>query len=182
MASAEQSASQGLTSVPIYYRVSLMGACDFQVVQFGRDARDAFDAATRAALYEYGHNPYNGTISTVRDFREFTLPKRMKPSDFEAIVWELENGGFVSEPPIKRKFDYEWERPAYQRLRKLWKKYDALPESAKFMLRQAADSIQKWECCVCVQLPPAEEKEYRERMNLKGKRGHVYLFFGLAAC
>ena len=46
-----------------------MGACNFIEFGEGRTAREAFDALVREAEWEYGHDPYNGTISTTRLMR-----------------------------------------------------------------------------------------------------------------
>lgn len=43
-----------------------MGACNFIVFGKGKTAKAAFDALVRDAEWEYGHDPYNGTISTTR--------------------------------------------------------------------------------------------------------------------
>ena len=41
-----------------------MGACNFIEFKVAKTARQAFDELVNEALYEYGHDPYNGTIST----------------------------------------------------------------------------------------------------------------------
>ena len=41
-----------------------MGACNFIEFKVGKTARDAFDELVEDSVYEYGHDPYNGTIST----------------------------------------------------------------------------------------------------------------------
>lgn len=45
-----------------------MGAHSFHDSAYGANAGEAFREACDAALYEFGHNPYNGTISTVHGF------------------------------------------------------------------------------------------------------------------
>jgi len=50
-----------------------MGAHNFHTSEYGKDAAEAFADAQSEALFEYGHNPYNGTISTVHDFVEIPL-------------------------------------------------------------------------------------------------------------
>jgi hypothetical protein len=47
-----------------------MGAVDFSALEVGRFKRpgDAFNEAREDAEYEYGHDPYNGTISTCDNF------------------------------------------------------------------------------------------------------------------
>ena len=41
-----------------------MGACDFKTIGYGKDLQDAYKNAVESALYEHGHDSYNGTIST----------------------------------------------------------------------------------------------------------------------
>lgn len=41
-----------------------MGACDFATIGAGKDLKDAYNNAVEDALYQHGHDPYNGTIST----------------------------------------------------------------------------------------------------------------------
>lgn len=41
-----------------------MGATNFMAFGIGKTVDDAFAALVHEALYEYGHDPYNGTIST----------------------------------------------------------------------------------------------------------------------
>ena len=43
-----------------------MGACNFIEFGAGRTAQQAFDSLCADAEWEYGHSPYNGTISTTR--------------------------------------------------------------------------------------------------------------------
>jgi hypothetical protein len=48
-----------------------MGACNFNTRAKGKTAREAYETAVREAQYEYGHDPYNGTISTTGGFKMF---------------------------------------------------------------------------------------------------------------
>ena len=41
-----------------------MGATNFMAFGIGKTVDDAFTALVHEAIYEYGHDPYNGTIST----------------------------------------------------------------------------------------------------------------------
>lgn len=41
-----------------------MGACNFIEFKVAKTAREAFDELVEESVYEYGHDPYNGTIST----------------------------------------------------------------------------------------------------------------------
>lgn len=41
-----------------------MGACNFIEFGKGKTAEEAFEALVRQAEWDFGHDPYNGTIST----------------------------------------------------------------------------------------------------------------------
>lgn len=45
-----------------------MGAHDFLTTVRAESAAKAYKAAVENAVYDYGHDPYNGTISTTRGF------------------------------------------------------------------------------------------------------------------
>ena len=45
-----------------------MGAHNFHDQQYGATADEAYREAVESAFYEYGHDPYNGTISTTSGF------------------------------------------------------------------------------------------------------------------
>ena len=47
-------------------REKQMGAHNFLTFGCGDTAKEAFDKLVEEAVYEYGHSPYNGTISTTR--------------------------------------------------------------------------------------------------------------------
>lgn len=48
-----------------------MGACNFDDVGEGRTPQEAFDGLREAALHEYGHNGYTGTIAEKNIFVMF---------------------------------------------------------------------------------------------------------------
>lgn len=53
------------------------GAESFIEVAYGTDAKRCFDDLVKQAFYEHGHNPYNGTISTVSGFK-------VEPASFQS--------------------------------------------------------------------------------------------------
>ncbi len=60
-----------------------MGAHNFHDSSYGESPKEAYDDAVSNALFEYGHNPYNGTISTTNGF--VVIPLR----EFETLdEWE----------------------------------------------------------------------------------------------
>lgn len=46
-----------------------MGAHNFHITSRGESPEEAYEKAVDDAYYEYGHDPYNGTISTTFDFK-----------------------------------------------------------------------------------------------------------------
>ena len=59
------------TEVPAR-REQEMGACNFIEFGEGKTAKDAFNVLVSEAIYDYGHDPYNGTISTTTLSRRAT--------------------------------------------------------------------------------------------------------------
>ena len=45
-----------------------MGSHNFSNVGYGKTAKEAYNDLVDQALWEYGHDPYNGTISTTCGF------------------------------------------------------------------------------------------------------------------
>lgn len=179
-----------------------MGACDFTEVGFGRDAEDAYDKACEQARYEHGHGGYTGTIAETCGFVEVELPKGMKADEFNTLVRYLDYGdwvdvnpvvdgrfvgrarhGDVVVPPVRRKFNSEWEKREYIERRKAAQRFNKLDARTKQMIRTTAiDRMSKYGPCTAVALSPVEQKERRAKNpHLKGKRGRFYLFTGVAA-
>jgi hypothetical protein len=158
-----------------------MGATEFYDTEFGKNAEDAFRKAREEALYQYGHDPYNGTISTVAGFKEITIPKGFSSDEFVNLVWTLESTD-LENMPIKRKFEHEWQRQDYKRKRVLANKFKKLPLNERLDLKRAHFDIVKWECCLAFKVPHAEQVDLRKIRNMAGKHGAFYAFFGLAAC
>ena len=50
-----------------------MGAHNFEDQEYGATAAEAFRDLCDTATYEYGHNPYNGTISTTSGYVSIPL-------------------------------------------------------------------------------------------------------------
>jgi hypothetical protein len=71
-----------------------MGACDFTTIGIGKDLRDAYRNAVEDALYECGHDSYNGTISTTNcpDSPEDIRFKKWSTLNayIEKHVWKVE--------------------------------------------------------------------------------------------
>jgi hypothetical protein len=156
-----------------------MGACSFSEVQFGKSAQDAYDKAVKQALYEYGHDPYNGTISTTNGIQQVALPASLTPDEFELLIWENRDGA-IAPMPVRRKFKAEWERKWYLQKRKAVVKFYKLPAAEQQRILNIYP--EKWGAALCYVLPPKEQRKYREMYSgYKGKHGKFYQFFGLAA-
>lgn len=59
-----------------------MGASFFRTSQRGRTLNAAYDSAVEDAVSEYGHDPYNGTISTTTEYGVIDKTKEFKNSKF----------------------------------------------------------------------------------------------------
>ena len=60
-----------------------MGSEVFQTKAKGKTAGEAFRAAVEAALYEYGHRGYSGTIAEKKEFVMIDLPEDMNAIERE---------------------------------------------------------------------------------------------------
>lgn len=65
-----------------------MGAHNFEHWQRGRTAQAAFDQACSDANYEYGHNPYNGTISTNDSFKMVPIAEGEDIYKWMQRIWD----------------------------------------------------------------------------------------------
>lgn len=63
-----------------------MGACSFENYGGGRSAKDVFTRLQDAATREYGDDCYNGTISTVRGFRDLTEEWKRSGKDLDSFI------------------------------------------------------------------------------------------------
>jgi hypothetical protein len=66
-----------------------MGACNFYETANGATVAEAFDNAHREASYQYGHDPYSGTIATKAAYIDCgPLPKGMTVDDVQQAFWD----------------------------------------------------------------------------------------------
>lgn len=63
-----------------------MGACAFRNSGRGKSARDVFRELQEEAISEYGHDSYNGTISTVNGFRDLTEEWKKSKKDANTFI------------------------------------------------------------------------------------------------
>lgn len=59
-----------------------MGSCTIQTAGIGKTASEVFQAKVKQAEYEYGIDPYSGTIATVDGFKMVKLPARANIQKF----------------------------------------------------------------------------------------------------
>ena len=63
-----------------------MGATNFSATKIAKTPREAYKEAVKGALYEHGHDGYNGTISTTDDYYFFDEHPRWGTKKFDD--WE----------------------------------------------------------------------------------------------
>lgn len=169
-----------------------MGGHNFETYALGKDAADAYSKAYDRALYEHGHDPYNGTISTTHGFVPLTVPG-VKSRDLIDIVWQLEYtpDAFDQAPARLRSGAQDWERRNKEKERRLYGIWQRLPWKDRQAVKQAASMIEKWGDCVAVELTGSEltaaRKTYGPKVYKDGqwqsKRTYdkVFVFIGIAA-
>lgn len=67
-----------------------MGASNFSLSYVGKNVQEAYKDAVADALYEYGHDPYNGTISTTHGFHLFDKKDHPRYGTKAFSKWEDE--------------------------------------------------------------------------------------------
>jgi len=83
-----------------------MGAHSFHDAAVGQLAAEAYRAAVDAAYYEYGHDAYNGTISTTSGYIEIPLEEGESIDDWaqrvidDDRVRKWENCAVVEDPEV----------------------------------------------------------------------------------
>ena len=72
-----------------------MGAVSFIVSVRAETPREGYDSLVKDAKHDYGHNPYNGTISTTSGLSYTKYPDPMPANDNDLLAW-------ISEVAIER--------------------------------------------------------------------------------
>lgn len=169
-----------------------MGSHTFDAEAFGKTMPDAYRAACNAALHEYGHNPYNGTISTTDGAIQIVKPKGWTDDDMVLAMFMLDDAAY--DPPygfglennvpvlhVRRKFRSDFDRMHYTKCRTLVTKWKRLDPTIKRTLVETHRKVAKWGPCAAWPADRKTETAHRERYGLKGKRGNVWMFWGWAA-
>lgn len=162
-----------------------MGANEYTTLAFGRDAKDAHRRAVQDALWEHGHDPYGGHIGTrsagVVDCGEVKGLTARRVAELTLQAMEMSYDGEWNEPEgyLTRgryrgygEYEMEWTPKAKARFPK------GYPLPTVSTVRAAND---KWDGpSLGFRLTGKAERLYRERAGLKGRRGGVWLFIGIA--
>jgi hypothetical protein len=157
-----------------------MGAANFETVSSGKTAKEAFSRAVERAQYEYGHGGYSGTIAE-KGGDGYSLLRRpeghAKAQTLIGMVWNSECDGAPSKPPIRRKFDSDWDRRSHEYAKALYAKWAKLSaEEQAWVLSVAENFSDKWGACAALELTNTERKGYSRR---RGER--TFVFFGWAS-
>lgn len=63
-----------------------MGSTSYRTKGTGKTVGDAFNEAQERAWYEFGHDPYSGTIGTKSDFFEVAVPSKTTAQEIVDII------------------------------------------------------------------------------------------------
>ncbi len=63
-----------------------MGAHNFEEVSYGATPEEAYRDAVDRAIYDYGHDPYNGTISTTSGFVHIPFEEGETAGEWQARI------------------------------------------------------------------------------------------------
>jgi hypothetical protein len=169
-----------------------MGSHTFDDEAFGKTMPDAYRAACNAALHEYGHDAYNGTISTTEGAVQIVKPKGWTDDDMVLAMLMLDDAAYdppyghgmtdlIPNLPVRRKFRSDHDRMHYKKQRALLNKWKRLDVPTRRALVDTARKVEKWGPCAAWPADRKTETTHRERHGLKGKRGNVWMFWGWAA-
>lgn len=158
-----------------------MGATEFQVTQFGKDAADAFQKAVDEARHDHGHEGYTGTIAEKSEFIEVELPARVSVE--KALAW----AGLASEHDIEvdnaSMYD-KWDQPKRAKAaRKLAAAAERkIPKQHRELAWKLAEIMDdKWGPALCLRVTGKMVRPMRERYGVKGRRGDFFVFAGMAS-
>ena len=77
-----------------------MGATNFSTTKIAKTPREAYKEAVKGALYEYGNDSYNGTISTTESYYFFNEHPRWGTKAFDK--WEDKMLAQYEDNPIQK--------------------------------------------------------------------------------
>jgi hypothetical protein len=92
-----------------------MGAHNFEQPYSAKNMKEAYNGAVADAHYDFGHDPYNGTISTTNGFKDLTSEFRSSGKPLETFIeekldvlekWGEAGGVCVKEPEKDKLGDY----------------------------------------------------------------------------
>ena len=165
-----------------------MGAHDFQDEAIGRTMAEAYGAAVESAQYEYGHDAYNGTISTTSGC--VSIDAILKP--FSAARREVIAQCAIGVQRFDPQYDEKPKRGDYDVLHTYegWngRGQYLVPKQVKPAERDACVEVglrvEKWGPALGYEITGKRATEIKRSMTARGykTRGRkVYRFVGLAA-
>lgn len=171
-----------------------MGASEFTHYGFGRDFADAYRNAVADAQYHYGHDTYSGSLAAkAGDGANEYDTAGLKVDDFLWLVCDIQWGSrgdaydtpslaaMQTRPKARRKFADDDDRRRYEWDVRDWKRWmKVTPAQYRAVAAATAAYNSKWGPCGGVKVVGTEASKIRQMMGWKGRRGDVYLFFGMA--
>jgi hypothetical protein len=162
-----------------------MGAHDFTTTSLGKSPADAYNRASEEALYEYGHDAYNGTISTTNGFVD--VSKELAPFSAKRrdVIAQASLGIAEYDPRWDkiRRGDWQVKHNVTDRFgtQTFLVPKDLRPAERDAAIRLATRyGISKWDSCGAYEVTGTLGAKYKKAMG--GRRGEkVYRFFGWAA-
>ena len=141
-----------------------MGAVSFERFGFGKTANEAYKEAREEAESYSGHRDgYSGDLNSKSGFTEVTVPKGTNPAKY--AEW------------IETASETLWNDA--KKHKKIMRKVPVAHHKNTLVYAKIYDD--KWGEALCVKITGKAAANYRTRNGLKGKKGDIYLFFGMAA-
>ena len=159
-----------------------MGANEFSTISAGKTIQRAYAAAVESAEYEYGHDPYNGTISTTSGTFEVVAPKRTSVKALRRLITLAihKTDEFID-------FDHDHNFPSYftaedrRYRRKIATEYRNLSDERRDFVDHIAGGFEKWGSCAGIKLVGTVRQDEKIRLQIASTHQNVYLFVGMAA-
>lgn len=156
-----------------------MGAVEFQTSQFAKDAAIAFSHAVSDALHQHGFEGYTGSIAEKDSFVMFDLPRGVGVS--KMLRWaNWMSRGAEERSQATTSWLKDSERTAIMRnARRVEGKVSPKHRDlARGMARVIDD---KHGPAVCLEVKGVALERWRDRNGMKGKRGRLFVFSGMAS-
>ncbi len=171
-----------------------MGSYNFDTLIHGKTLNDAFRSAAEEDRYEFGHDPYSGTIGQKNGavlIRNVKMPRARKTGNGYAKNHDLYHeylrspesvlADLIWNASVDERLSDDWwstgDRKRIERDRKELEKY--VPRSEWPRL---ASCMSKWENPAAIELTGAALAKAKKRLHIDGTHQKVWLVLGWAAC